>query len=180
MNGYHVLWWEHWDFRFWLYFRSVFRFFVPETFGLSVRCTSWFADFFSIWFHVFKNTNGFADLRVCGFDMRCGLSIFLFGFRFLLGLGENYAPPLISNNVETYVRFTCYWLHETIRVLITGMWRLMKRFWRFRKRFSVLINFFCGFAVLHNFFNGFAVSNAELNVSLLCVLFIPIIILITI
>ena len=39
--------------------------------------------------------------RVFGFDIRCGFRFFqldLFGFRFLFGLSDNYAPPLISNS----------------------------------------------------------------------------------
>ena len=72
--------------RFWLFFRSVFRFLCQKT-SFS---RFWFTDFpfFSIWFSVFaKNINGF---RIFIFD--------LFGFRFLFDLSGNYAPPLISNS----------------------------------------------------------------------------------
>ena len=133
-------------------------------------------SFFSIWFPVFvKSTNGFADL-IC--DVVWVFSFLGSGFSSVwaeimrLHWSRIIAKPMYASLFTSCTR--------PIRVLTTGMWRLIKRFWRFCKRFSVLINFFRGFAVLHDFLNGFAVSNAELSVSLLCVLFIRIIILITI
>ena len=73
--------------RFWLYFRSVFRFLFQKTSVFPFWCSLRFADFlfFSIWFSVFmKNASGFSVLvSNAGF----GFSYFvLFGFRFLFDL----------------------------------------------------------------------------------------------
>ena len=154
MNGYHVLWWEHWDFRFWLYFRSVFRFLYRKPLVFRFWCTSWFADFFSIWFPVFvKNTNGFADL-IC--DVVWVFSFLGSGFSSVwaeimrLHWSRIMLKPMYASLVTDCTR--------PIRVLITGMWRLIKRFWRFCKRFSVLINIFLrfrGFAWFRQRFCGF-------------------------
>ena len=129
--------------------------------------------FFTIWFPVFvKSTNGFADL-IC--DVVWVFSFLGSGFSSVWAeIMRLHWSRIIAKAMYASLFTTCT---RPIRVLITGMWRLIKRFC---KRFSVLINFFRGFAVLHDFLNGFAVSNAELSVSLLCVLFIRIIILITI
>ena len=51
--------------RFWLFFRSVFRFLLQKTSVFRFWWSSRFADFsfFSIWFSVFvKNTSGFSVL----------------------------------------------------------------------------------------------------------------------
>ena len=55
----------HWDFRFWLFFRSVFRFLLQKTSVFWFRWSLRFADFsfFSIWFSIFvNNTGGFSVL----------------------------------------------------------------------------------------------------------------------
>ena len=94
--------------------------------------------FFSIWFPVFvKSTNGFADL-IC--DVVWVFSFLGSGFSSVwaeimrLHWSRIIAKPLYASLVTDCTR--------PIRVLITGMWRLIKRFWRFCKRFSVLIIFF--------------------------------------
>ena len=73
--------------RFWLFFRSVFRFLLQKTsvfwFWWSLR----FADFsfFSIWFSVFvKNTSGFSVLVP---DVVFPILSY-FGFRFLFDLSS--------------------------------------------------------------------------------------------
>ena len=80
--------------RFWLFFRSVFRFLCQKTSVFRFWCSLRFAgfSFFSIWFSVFvKNTSGFSVLLS---DALFGFFYFvLFGFRFFfvdwsgLGLG---------------------------------------------------------------------------------------------
>ena len=70
--------------RFWLFFRSVFRFFRLKTSVFRFWCSLWFADFpfFSIWFLVFaKNTNGFSDL----------ITVAVFGFSSLTYLGSGFS-----------------------------------------------------------------------------------------
>ena len=50
---------------FWLFFKSVFWFFLPKNYDFLVWCSLRSVDFplFSIWFSVFvKNVNGFLDL----------------------------------------------------------------------------------------------------------------------
>ena len=80
----------HWDFRFWLFFRSVFPFLCQKTsvfrFGCSLRLAGF--SFFSIWFSVFvKNTSDFSVLLS---DVVFGFFYFvLFGFRFFLDLSGN-------------------------------------------------------------------------------------------
>ena len=83
--------------RFWLFFRSVFRFLSVKTSVFRFLCSLRFADFsiFRIWFSVFvKNTSGFSVLV---FDMVFGLFYFvLFGFRLLFadlsGNGSQIVP----------------------------------------------------------------------------------------
>ena len=53
--------------RFWLFFRSVFRFLCQKTSVSRFWCSLRFTDFpfFSIWFSVFaKNINGFSDFHI--------------------------------------------------------------------------------------------------------------------
>ena len=82
----------HWDFRFWLSFRSVFRFLCQKTLVFRFWCSLRFADFsfFSIRFSVFvENNSGFSVLLsnvVCirfwpnFFAILRFLMIFSFGF----------------------------------------------------------------------------------------------------
>ena len=76
--------------RFWLFFRSVFRFLCQKTSVFRFWCSLRFADFsfFSIWFSVFiENMSGFSVLLS---DVLFRFSYFvLFGFRFLLDLSGN-------------------------------------------------------------------------------------------
>ena len=51
--------------------------------------------------------------RFLAFDLRCGVWIFLFGFRFLFDSSGHHALPLISKSRETCV--------GSFRVLRTGM-----------------------------------------------------------
>lgn len=78
--------------------------------------------------------------------IRYGFLFFLFGFRFIFDMSGNYAPPLISNSCETFVRskslFTPLATTASDR-LITGMWKVIgfdgsecgfrfdRIFWRF-------------------------------------------------
>ena len=85
--------------RFWLFFRSVFRFFGFCAKNFGFWCSLRLADipFFRIWFLVFaKNINEFSDLisdAVFGFSYLTYL-----GSGFLFDLSGNYAPPLILNS----------------------------------------------------------------------------------
>ena len=83
--------------RFWLFFRSVFRFLCQKTSVFRFWGSLRFVDFafFSIWFSVFvKNTSGFPVLVS---DMVFGVSYFvLFGFRFLFDLNSRKSPNLLS------------------------------------------------------------------------------------
>ena len=76
--------------RFWLFFRTVFRFLCQKTSVFRFWCSFRFADFsfFSIWFSVFVEiTSGFSVLLS---DVLFGFSYFvLFGFQFLLDLSGN-------------------------------------------------------------------------------------------
>ena len=76
--------------RFWLFFRSVFRFLCQKTSFSRFWCSLRFTDFpfFSIWFWFSRKI--LMGFRIFIFD--------LFGFRFLFDLSGNYAPPLISNS----------------------------------------------------------------------------------
>ena len=66
--------------RFWLVFRSVFRFLCQKTSVFEFWCSLRFA-------HFVENTSGFSVL-LC--DVLFGFSYFvLFGFRFLLDLSGN-------------------------------------------------------------------------------------------
>ena len=70
--------------RFWLFFRSVFRFGVHYSLRILRFLTFGFR---------------FSGKILTG--NRCGFRFFqldLFGFRFLFDLSGNYAPPLISNS----------------------------------------------------------------------------------
>ena len=70
--------------RFWLFFRSVFRFLCQKTSVSRFWCSLQFADFpfFSIWFSLFaKNTNGFSDL----------ITDVVFGFSYLTYLGSSFS-----------------------------------------------------------------------------------------
>ena len=70
-----------WDFRFWPFFRPVFRFFHLETLVFRFLCVLRFRVFpyFSIWFLVFgQNTSGFSDLvSNAVFGFACLVSGFL-------------------------------------------------------------------------------------------------------
>ena len=84
--------------RFWLFFRSVFRFLLQKTsvflFWWSLR----FADFsfFSVWFSVFlKNTSGFSVLVP---DVVFGFSYFVL---FWVPVSVRFEQHLISNSRET-------------------------------------------------------------------------------
>ena len=69
---------RHWDFRFWLIFRSVFWFLLQKTSVFRFWWSLRFADFsfFTIWFSVFmKNTSGFLVLVP---DVVFGFWFFLF------------------------------------------------------------------------------------------------------
>ena len=70
--------------RFWLLFRSSFRFLCQKTSVSRFWCSLSFADFpcFRIWFSVFaKNINGFLDL----------ISDAVFGFSYLTYLGSGFS-----------------------------------------------------------------------------------------
>ena len=70
--------------RFWLFFRSVFRFLCQKTSVFRFWYSLWFADFpfCSIWFSVFaKNSNGFSDL----------ISDAVSGFSYLTYLGSGFS-----------------------------------------------------------------------------------------
>lgn len=77
------------------------------------------------------------------------------GFRFLFDLSGNFSPVRISHRCETSFCFTCYLRNGSIRVFITGMWKVIGcdgfaygfRFDRIFLRFWMI---FC---------YGFAVSN---------------------
>ena len=69
--------------RFWLFFRSVFRFQRQKTLVFRFWCSLRFADFplLSIWFSVFtKSTNGFSDL----------IPDAVFGFSYLTFLASGF------------------------------------------------------------------------------------------
>ena len=85
--------------RFWLFFRSVFRFLCQKTSVFRFWCSLRFADFsfFIIWFSVFvKNTSCFSVLVS---DVVFGFSYFvrLFGFRSLFDciLNSRETPKLL-------------------------------------------------------------------------------------
>ena len=89
-----------------------------------------------------------------------GFRFFLIEFRLLFDLSGNYAPPLISNSCETFVRskslFTPLATTASDR-LITGMWKVIgfdgsecgfrfdRIFWRFCGINDFFYAGFCGF-----------------------------------
>ena len=89
-----------------------------------------------------------------------GFRFFLIEFRLLFDLSGNYAPPLISNSCETFVRskslFTPLITTASDR-LITGMWKVIgfdgsecgfrfdRIFWRFCGINDFFYAGFCGF-----------------------------------
>ena len=75
-----------------------------------------------------------------GFDLWCGVRIFLFGFWFLFDQSGHYAPPLISKSRETSVCSTYQHCIGSIKVLRTGMWT-----------FICFDGFACGFRFLIKF-----------------------------
>ena len=84
--------------RFWLFFRSVFRFLLQKTsvfrFWWSLRFAEF--SFFSIWFSVFvKNTSGFSVLVP---DVVFGFSYFVL---FWAPVSVRFEQHLISNSRET-------------------------------------------------------------------------------
>ena len=84
--------------RFWLFFRSVFRFLLQKTSVFRFWWSSRFADFsfFSIWFLVFvKNTGGFSVLVP---DVVFGFSYFVL---FWVPVSVRFEQHLISNSRET-------------------------------------------------------------------------------
>ena len=89
---------RHWDFRFWLIFRSVFWFLLQKTSVFRFWWSLRFADFsfFSIWFSVFvKNTSGFSVLVP---DVVFGFSYFVL---FWVPVSVRFEQHLISNSRET-------------------------------------------------------------------------------
>ena len=84
--------------RFWLFFRSVFRFLLQKTSVFRFWWSSRFADFsfFSIWFLVFvKNTGGFSVLVP---DVVFGFSYFVL---FCVPVSVRFEQHLILNSRET-------------------------------------------------------------------------------
>ena len=84
--------------RFWLFFRSVFRFLLQKTSVFRFWWSSRFADFsfFSIWFLVFvKNTGGFSVLVP---DVVFGFSYFVL---FWVPVSVRFEQHLILNSRET-------------------------------------------------------------------------------
>ena len=84
--------------RFWLFFRSVFRFLLQKTSVFRFWWTLRFADFSfcSIWFSVFvKNTSGFSVLVP---DVVFGFSYFVL---FWVPVSVRFEQHLISNTRET-------------------------------------------------------------------------------
>ena len=84
--------------RFWLFFRSVFRFLLQKTSVFRFWWSLRFADFsfFSIWFSVFvKNTSGFSVLVP---DVVFGFSYFVL---FWVPVSVRFEQHLISNSRET-------------------------------------------------------------------------------
>ena len=72
-----INWGGRWDFRFWPFSRSGFRFLQWKTSVFRFCCPLWFPvfPFFSIWFSVFwQKQRGFSDL-----GDRCGFRFFQFG-----------------------------------------------------------------------------------------------------
>ena len=70
--------------RFWLFFRSVFRFLRQKALVFRFWCSLRFADFpfLSIWFSVFtKSANGFSDL----------IPDAVFSFSYLTYLGSGFS-----------------------------------------------------------------------------------------
>ena len=84
--------------RFWLFFRSVFRFLLQKTSVFRFWWSLRFADFsfFSIWFSVFvKNTSGFSVLVP---DVVFGFSYFVL---FWVPVSVRFEQHFISNSRET-------------------------------------------------------------------------------
>ena len=84
--------------RFWLFFRSVFRFLLQNTSVFRFWWSLQFADFsfVSIWFSVFvKNTSGFSVLVP---DVVFGFSYFVL---FWVSVSVRFEQHLISNSRET-------------------------------------------------------------------------------
>ena len=84
--------------RFWLFFRSVFRFLLQKTSVFRFWWSLRFADFsfFSIWFSVFvKNTSSFSVLVP---DVVFGFSYFVL---FWVPVSVRFEQHLISNSRET-------------------------------------------------------------------------------
>ena len=107
----------HWDFRFWIFFWSVFQFVCQKTSVFRFWCSMRFADFsfFSIWLSVFvKNTSGFSVLVpnvVFGFSY----FFFLFGpiWVYSFGCGFRFWPILFLvlrfwMNFSSVLRFLLY------------------------------------------------------------------------
>ena len=86
--------------------------------------------------------SGLRIFRFLAFDLRCGVWIFLFGFRFLFDSSGHHALPLISNSRETCV--------GSFRVLRTGMWTFIS-FDGFACGFWFWSHFFCVCMVLQTF-----------------------------
>ena len=85
---------------------------------------------------------GLRIFRFLAFDLRCGVWIFLFGFRFLFDSSGHHALPLISKSRETCV--------GSFRVLRTGMWTFIS-FDGFACGFWFWSHFFCVCMVLQTF-----------------------------
>ena len=113
----------HWDFRFWLFFRSVFRFLCQKTSVFWFSCSLRFSDFsfFSIWFPVLViNTGGFSVLIADGvFSFSY---FFLFGFWFLFDLSGNWSWICIcSRKTSVLFRGMCDKLNVAVRDHASGM-----------------------------------------------------------
>ena len=116
--------------RFWLYFRSVFRFLCQKNFGFSVLVFERFADF------------------------PCLTFSFRFSRKILTGFLIWYSMPFSVFPVWPI------WVPVSSRIYQGFHWDVkMYRFWQFCMRFSVFIEPFFGFSVLDDIFYGFSVSN---------------------
>ena len=99
--------------RFWLFFRSVFRFLLQKTSVFRFWWSLLFADFsfFSIWFSVFvKNTSGFSVLVP---DVVFGFSYFVL---FWVPVSVRFEQHLISNSRKTPK--LCRGMRDKINVMV--------------------------------------------------------------
>ena len=136
----------HWDFRFWLFFRSVFRFLCLKTSVFWFWCSLRFADSSLLSISVF----GFRKKILAVFRFSCpevvsGFSYFvLLRFRFLFDLSGNW-PRIAAKGLFRGMR-------DNLNVTV-GDQRCIS-FWRFCMPVAVLAEFclrFCDFSSVLRF-----------------------------